>query len=203
MAARAGLAFTLWGNIYLSCRWVLPCDVSKLSGLSLVAGIAVVHALEKILPEEDFQLKWPNDIWHNGKKLGGILIEMLAEAHSNAVVIIGIGLNMNMRQDDESIGLPWTSLVQITQKVFDRNLIIMALIEQLLKIVPTFCQHGFQKFQETWQQYDALKNNSITINNLGDKIHGQAQGVGSDGALLVKNKQGEIIVCQVGDASLK
>jgi BirA family biotin operon repressor/biotin-[acetyl-CoA-carboxylase] ligase len=109
-------------NIYLSCRWELPCEVSKLSGLSLVVGLAVVRALNYLLPQERFQLKWPNDIWHKGKKLGGILIEMLAEAHANAVVIIGIGLNVNMQQDDDSIGLPWTSLSQITGQHFGETI---------------------------------------------------------------------------------
>jgi BirA family biotin operon repressor/biotin-[acetyl-CoA-carboxylase] ligase len=189
-------------NIYLSCRWQLPCDVSKLSGLSLVVGIAVVHALEKILPKESFQLKWPNDVWHEGKKLGGILIEMLAEAHSNATVIIVIGLNVNMWQDDEKIDSPWRSLADITQKVLDRNKIVSELVHQLTLALDSFMQEGCLNLKTEWQKYDALWQKNITVNNVGSILEGLAHGIDETGALMLKQPDSTMICCHVGDATL-
>ena len=189
-------------NIYLSCRWELPCDVSKLSGLSLVVGIAVVRALKKILPEEKFELKWPNDIWHKGKKLGGILIEMLAEAHSNATVIIGIGLNVNMWQDAKSIDSPWCSLAQVTGQIFDRNNIVAATMVELKNKIDIFLEKGNVNLKQEWQVYDALWQKKVVVNNLGAIIEGIAIGIDDNGALMLRQDDSNTIYCHVGDASL-
>ena len=90
-------------NIYCSLRWDLPVGVCQLSGLSLVIGLAVLKALQQFDPSLLLELKWPNDIFARGKKLGGILIEMLAKSSGSCSVIIGIGLNCNMLNDDDVI----------------------------------------------------------------------------------------------------
>jgi BirA family biotin operon repressor/biotin-[acetyl-CoA-carboxylase] ligase len=68
-----------------------------MSGLSLVIGILIARALESLSPKLKPLLKWPNDIYIDDQKVGGILIDLIAEAHGNCTAIISIGLNVNMK----------------------------------------------------------------------------------------------------------
>ena len=89
-------------NIYLSLRKIIPISIHKLFGLSLVVGLSLCQTLEHFFPEisNQLSLKWPNDIYLDGKKLGGVLIEMI-ESHQNYCdVVIGIGLNVLMENDN-------------------------------------------------------------------------------------------------------
>ena len=81
-------------NIYMSILWRFQQDgIACTAGLSLAVGVAVIRAL-KTYGFNEVGLKWPNDIYCQGKKLGGILIEVSGEADGPCAVIIGLGLNL-------------------------------------------------------------------------------------------------------------
>jgi len=78
-------------HLYFSYYWRFDSGIEKLSGLSLLVGIATVNALEKI-GIQGVSLKWPNDLYYQGKKLAGILIELNAQATEACHTVIGIGM---------------------------------------------------------------------------------------------------------------
>ena len=92
-------------NIYLSMLCPFDKDLSELSGLSLVASLAICRALESMIDFKNHQLKvkWPNDILVNQRKLAGMLIEVQAESNRSCQVVIGVGINVNMLKNIESI----------------------------------------------------------------------------------------------------
>ncbi len=87
---------------------LLSGGARELEGLSLVVGLAVLRALES-LGVRDAGLKWPNDLLQGGKKIAGILLELSGDPADLCHVVIGIGINVNMKTATD-IGQPWTSL---------------------------------------------------------------------------------------------
>ena len=86
------------GAICLSLNWTFPAVPEDLGALGLVIGVCVLRSLQG-LGVQGLQLKWPNDLLVQGKKLGGVLIELRAETAGPAFVVIGIGLNVALGDD--------------------------------------------------------------------------------------------------------
>lgn len=190
-------------NIYCSFRYDMPCDVSKLSGLSLVMGLAVIEALQKYDATLALSLKWPNDILANGKKLGGILIELQSEAHGNCSVIVGLGLNCNMLDDNAAIEREWHSLHQLMDTPVDRNEILALLIPTLLEYLQQFIELGFASFKAQWKKYDHLLDKKVTVTHRDKKISGMVLGVDQFGQLRLQKSDKTVISCAAGEATLR
>jgi BirA family biotin operon repressor/biotin-[acetyl-CoA-carboxylase] ligase len=190
-------------NIYCSLNLLFNKDICELSGLSLVVGILVANALESLDPDIKPFLKWPNDIYVNGQKMGGILIDLLAEAYGNARVIIGIGLNVNMKDVElQVVSQPWTSLEHVLNKKMDRNVIVAHLIQHILKGLEIFIQKGMDPFLAEWDRYDLLKSKEVSLGNPGPIVSGIAKGINKHGYLLLELPTGEIKPCSFGDTTL-
>jgi BirA family biotin operon repressor/biotin-[acetyl-CoA-carboxylase] ligase len=191
-------------NIYFSCRYFFDNDISKLGGLSLVVGLAMIQVLQKNFPEEKFLIKWPNDILWEQKKLAGILIEINGEVHDKSTVIIGIGLNVNMQDDQEkNIDKYWTSLRKISNQYIDRNKIVGDLINYLIKYLMRFQMEGFQSFIQEWQAVDYLTQRFITVKNHQTEVTGLVKGVTEQGFLLLELHNGEVKEISAGDTTIK
>lgn len=192
-------------NIYFSCHYCLRKDVSKLAGLSLVIALATIRALKEYQPECHFIVKWPNDILLNTKKLAGILVEISAEAHGSADVIIGIGINCNMlNADTHAIDQAWTSLRQESGKLADRNILTAKLLTYLIHYIQQFESAGLTYFKEEWKANDYLVGKSITIvNGNNQELTGIANGIDDQGHLLLKLNNGNVQAFSSGDVSLR
>ena len=101
-------------NIYCSLSYVFQKDFSEISGLSLAVGVLTAKAIENIGCQLRPSLKWPNDIYIQQKKVGGILIDMQAEANGICKAIIGVGLNVNMKGLSLENLKHWTSLDEVS-----------------------------------------------------------------------------------------
>lgn len=192
-------------NIYLSLSYPLEQAVSALSGLSLVVALAAVSALESFyqlsLP---LQIKWPNDVVFDQKKLGGNLIELQAESYGACHVIIGLGLNINMAcADPEVVDQPWTSLYAITGHTQDRNLLCAYVIDTLVMYLERFSRHGLSDFMAEWHSRDGLYDQSIEVHSNQKSESGIACGINEQGHLKVKNSTGLIQLFASGDTSLR
>jgi BirA family biotin operon repressor/biotin-[acetyl-CoA-carboxylase] ligase len=192
-------------NIYLSLLVPFEQDISTLSGLSLVAALALCEALEKHVEfgASPLKIKWPNDLIVDDKKLAGILVECEVESNGYCQVIFGIGLNVNMCDAGENnIDQAWTSLVNITADTFDRNPIAVDIIDVLIDYLVRFSQHGFQHFIDAWNQRDYLSGQDIQIRSGGEDIEGTCYGINDYGHLKINTKDGAKAISS-GDASLK
>ena len=97
-------------NLYFSMYWQLEQGIQAAMGLSLVVGLAVAKVLQQQwqLP---VRLKWPNDLYIEHKKLGGILVELAGQTHAQCDVVIGLGLNIRMPDHtDKAVDQPWADL---------------------------------------------------------------------------------------------
>ena len=189
-------------NIYLSVSYKFAKDISELAGLSLVISLAVVKTIKAVgLPSS--QVKWPNDVLYNHKKLSGCLIEIQAEANGFCSAIIGVGVNVNMTDDKaHDISQTWTSLRELSNQYIDRNQLAAILINNITFYLEKFASTGLIKFIEEWQTLDYLFDKQITIQSGGETLTGHAQGINSQGQLLLKLKNGTIRAISSGDASI-
>lgn len=187
-------------NLYISIAYNFKKDVSELNGLSLVVGIAIIYALKEININEKIKLKWPNDGVFDGKKLFGILIDLISESYSTTTAIIGIGINANMIEDNEKITQQWTSLKKITGNYIDRNKLVISLIHNLDYLLKDFEQFGLRHFINQWFELDALINKEIELTI--DNIKGTAKGINEFGHLVLELKNGNQMSFSSGEASI-
>jgi len=189
-------------NIYMSILWRFQTSPLAISGLSLAIGVAVVRAL-KIRFAIDFQLKWPNDIYYQGKKLGGILVEVSGESEGPCVAVIGLGLNIYLPTTDAvAITQPWTDLSQIIGRQHCyRNVLAGTLLSHLLLVIAEFEDAGISAFLDEWRLYDCLKNKTGTLFIGQRSYEGIVNGIDDNGLLLLTLPDGNTQAFASGEVS--
>lgn len=190
-------------NLYFSARFPWHEPLSKLSGLSLAVSLAVYDTLAQYIDTAPLRIKWPNDLMYDHEKISGILIEMSAESHGLAHLIIGIGINVNSSQDCyPSVGKPWVSLYDILKHTTNRNQLAAMLIEQLMAQFNVFKTQGFQAVKTRWMALDYLKHQHICVHQATHSIEGMALGVDDLGNMRVEDASGTVHAVSSGESSL-
>ena len=181
----------LGGSLTFSLLWRFAQGAAGLSGLSLAAGVAVARALAAA-GVEDVQLKWPNDLLHAGRKLGGILIELHGDAAGPSAAVIGIGLNLRLPASlRDAIAQAVTDVASISNAVPQRNRLLAATLIELAQVLEQFAGHGFAPLRQEWTARHAHQGKAVTLSSGdGNKVAGRAAGVAEDGALLVETARG-------------
>lgn len=175
-------------NIALSLLWRFSIPLNKLVGLTLVVGIAVVKALEEYGLQK-IQLKWPNDIIHEGKKLGGILIESQYMNTKIQKVVIGIGLNLYNPSNLSFLNnQAITSIFSLQNLPPRRNLLAVLILKNLLHTLIEFKTRNFDYFMPDWQRLDYLAGKVITIQNQTHYREGIAVKINTQAQLCVQIK---------------
>ncbi|MES2236331.1 MAG: biotin--[acetyl-CoA-carboxylase] ligase [Pseudomonadota bacterium] len=188
-------------------------------GLSLAVGVAVARALEKVgagdTPQSfDFDrrkcravsgkspwgaaLKWPNDVLYQGKKLGGILVELLPGAPH--VAVIGIGINRRLPaalpHDVRATAAALGDHIEI-------NVLLAALLSELLTMLESFAIAGFAALRADWLARHAFQDAPVVLlSDFSPPRHGICRGVDKDGALLLE-VDGHIERILSGEISLR
>jgi BirA family transcriptional regulator, biotin operon repressor / biotin---[acetyl-CoA-carboxylase] ligase len=190
-------------NIYMSILWRFQqSGIASTSGLSLAMGVAVIRALKQLNINE-VGLKWPNDIYSQGKKLGGILIEVSGEADGPCTAVIGLGLNLFLPETQaQSITQAWTDLTKITGgNPLIRNKLAGAILNHILSILNGFDQVGIKAYLDEWRSYDCLKGHMATLYISQQQIKGIVEGIDENGLLLIKRADGSIQAFASGEVS--
>lgn len=189
-------------NIYCSFSYTFNKDITEMSGLSLVVGILITRALESLNPKLKPLLKWPNDIYIADRKVGGILIDLIAEAHGNCTAIISVGLNINMKDVTlEGVDQPWTSLEHVLNEKLDRNVVVVQMMHSILESMEIFHESGIQPFLQEWKHYDLLEGEKISLNTGSEVISGISKGISPQGFLLLELPSGNIEKFSYGDTT--
>lgn len=157
--------------------------------LSLAIGIGVVQALERH-GIYGIGLKWPNDIVAQNGKLGGVLSEVHPARGNGITVVTGVGMNIdfkNCKQGREiatNLGRA-VDLASCCDELPSRSILAAGFIESLIDTMVRFEATGFSPFHELWQRYDWLRGREVTIEMAEVTSAGIAEGVDTDGALLL------------------
>lgn len=177
-------------SLALSLAWVFRDAGRDLPALSLAVGVAVARALRRV-GAQGIRLKWPNDLWFEQRKVGGVLIDLRIEAGGAAHVVIGIGLNVALpdearRDVEQSDGRPIVAAVaDACPQVPSRNRIAGATLDELLRMLAEFEREGFAPFRDAWSDLDGLQGRAVRVLLADRDLSGTALGVDSEGALCV------------------
>lgn len=186
-------------NLYFSMLWQYElAAVTQVSSLSLVVALTIAETFEQ-LGVPDVQIKWPNDLYYQGKKMGGILIENRTEGHT-LYLVIGIGLNLAMATIDEHVVTqPWADLSAFS---FDRNQLAATLAERLQRMLIAFEHTPFDDYLPRWQHFDRYWQQPVILLTEQGNVHGIAKGINHKGELLLQ--QGERLdAYAIGEISLR
>ena len=189
-------------QVYLSMYWYLEQGLSAAMGLSLVTALAVSDAIYE-QTGINVQLKWPNDVYVEGVKLAGILIDLEGQPLEPSHSIIGIGLNVDMPEGSaEKIDQQWTDLQSHSKKKINRNTLCASLVFCLLKRLNQHKVEGLGSMLEEWHAKDYYLNKRVKLLT-GERVtRGVCKGVNSQGALLLES-DGQIKPIYGGEVSLR
>jgi BirA family biotin operon repressor/biotin-[acetyl-CoA-carboxylase] ligase len=174
-------------GVCLSLNWSFRDSASALGALSLAVGVAVLRTLQK-QGVAGAGLKWPNDIVHEGRKLGGILIDLRGEAAGPAYVVVGVGLNVRFPPHAiESLRTQGIEAVDLAAlgATPRRSQVAAALVTELALAFEEFAARGFAAFAPEWREADALAGRNVRVLHGEQFEEGVARGVDEDGALLL------------------
>lgn len=192
-------------NIYLSILWHYPDGPAAIAGLSLAVGVAVVKALHK-LGVREVGLKWPNDIYWQDRKLGGILIEVSGESGGPCGAVIGLGLNVYLpQQQAEAIEQAWVDLRQILgdNAIDQRNRLVARVLNEMLPVIANFDQNGLRNFVQEWRNFDCMLGRAVTIFIGQQQYDGIVKGIDDQGLLLLEDSAGRMRAYASGEVSFR
>lgn len=188
-------------NLYFSWAATLPVGVAGLEGLSLAIGILVAKVLSqnKI---NDVKVKWPNDVYVDGKKIAGILIEVDGDLTSHCNLVVGVGVNFCFSSLHlETIGQPFTAVD--CHSTLSRNEMSVMLTAGVEAVVRELCNGNTVGLLDEWSAYDYLLNKPVNISLGGQVITGVARGVSNTGNLIVELGDGELKHFAGGEVSVR
>lgn len=169
-------------------------DISKIQGLSIGVGVAVAKAIESF-GIKGIKIKWPNDIYINDCKVGGILIEVATDG-SKVKAVIGVGINVytdNLAVTDRR----YSSIAENPTETFNRNLLAVKLINSIKDACLSFSNDDREKLFSEFDKRDYLKGKNISIQTEQGIVEGVALGIDYTGAIQLKNND-EVCSVTVG-----
>jgi BirA family biotin operon repressor/biotin-[acetyl-CoA-carboxylase] ligase len=192
-------------NVYSSFILRPPVPASDAPQITLLAGVAAARAVAAA-SGLDAQIKWPNDIFVNGKKTAGILAEMEAGGPGTQFIILGIGVNVNWRGEDIPPGLraTATSLLVESGREIPRARVAEGLFRELEEEYLRFLREGFSPgLREEWNRLSWINGKTVAAIGPDGEARGRALGLDTDGALLLVDEEGRTRRFIAGDVSLR
>ncbi len=197
----------LGGGLAFSLLWRFEQGASRLSGLSIVVGLALTRALAQCCPDPEkrpVRIKWPNDVLAGYRKLAGILVEVQGEMDGPSFAVIGIGVNQRLpaafREDiDQAV----VDLEEIGANV-SRATLMTAILRELAQAITDFEQSGMQRALQEWPYWHAHEGRQVVMRTPdGGRYSGVASGLDKAGNLLLKIPGGELRAFGAGEVSLR
>jgi BirA family biotin operon repressor/biotin-[acetyl-CoA-carboxylase] ligase len=194
-------------GLTFSVAWTFADTPPGLPALGLAVGVGLAEALRD-LGLAEAQVKWPNDLVWRGRKLGGLLLQLRAEAGGPASVVAGLGLNVALPAGArEALAVPGAQPVAdlgeaLGRPLPSRNDLGTTLAAAMLATFDEFARAGFAPFAARWVALDALAGARVRITQVDGDVEGEACGTDADGALLLR-VAGRLQRFHSGDVSLR
>ena len=203
---RLGRVWTSPPGVNLYCSVLLrppipPTSAPQLTFLSAVAVARTIRARTPLLPV----IKWPNDVLINGQKVAGLLNEMTAETDCVDTVVLGIGVNLNMVQEQfpSDLRYPASSLFLEGGVKIDRIAFTRTLLETLDELYGRYLDGWYAGIREEWLSYCGVIGRRVRVSDAATVVReGTATGIDDNGALLVERDDGGIERVLSGDVTL-
>ena len=190
------------GNLYLSLAWRVTREEGDSGAATLAIGIAVAEALIGV-SNAPLGLKWPNDVYADRRKLGGILVELVNRG-TERYWIVGIGINLNAPQLEAEALPPPAGLTEFWPEAgLHRNRLAGTMVDEVLQACMRYESEGFAAVLQKWESYDLTRGRELDIHTAdGRFVRGVGGGVDSRGRLRVIGTECEYWL-DAGEVSLR
>ena len=193
------------GGVWLSIVLSPNVDYSKLPLITLATGVAVAKTLEKVGVENP-EIKWPNDIMINGKKVCGILTEAVTKFNTIENIIVGVGIDANLDVEDfpEELQIGTTTLKEELGKKGDENLLIKLFLEEFEKISELFKEQEYELILKEWRKRSYTIGKIVEVREPFNTYYdAYVLGIGKEGALIVEKIDGTLEKVISGECIIK
>ena len=193
------------GGVWLSIILNPSVDHARLPLITLATGVAVAKTLEK-LGVKNPEIKWPNDIMINGKKVCGILTEAVAKFNTIENVIIGVGIDANLNVEDfpEELREGTTTLKEEFDRTGSETLLIKTFFEEFEKINELFTHGEYEQILKEWRKRSYTIGKIVEVRTPFNKYYdGYVVGIGKEGALIVEKIDGTLEKVISGECIIK
>ena len=191
-------------GLYVSFILRPGVPAASASGVLMAVGLGAAEAAERTRLQRVVGIKWPNDLVVEGRKLGGILMEMGVQGGVLEWCVAGIGLNVNHTAADFPVELRdrAISLRQCCHRNVDRLGVLLDLVERVSQWYEVFLAEGTAPLLPHWRRRSAIMNRVVRVETAGGAVMGTVVGLENDGALRVRLESGAEEVLHAGDVHL-
>jgi BirA family biotin operon repressor/biotin-[acetyl-CoA-carboxylase] ligase len=190
------------GNLYLSVILRPNIPTYKAPLITLMGAVAVASAIRRTCGVQA-AIKWPNDILISGKKVAGLLTEMSAEPDRIKHIALGIGVDVNMALGELPLdirALTTTLAAQAGRKI-DRTALLRQILIDLEHWYRVFLHNDADVLRE-WEELNMTIGKRVAVSGLGETLEGLAQGIDSEGRLIIKFNDGSVKTVAAGDVTI-
>jgi BirA family biotin operon repressor/biotin-[acetyl-CoA-carboxylase] ligase len=185
-------------NLYASFVIRPSFDPKRIPLVTLTSGLATVDAIASRVPGRRVGLKWPNDVYVDGRKVAGILSEGQIVAGEPSWVVVGIGINVRTRAFPAELADRATSMALAGATSLDRGLIFVDLAAALLQRIAMLRDGHVRELVAAFTAKDEIAGRTITV----DGSEATAVGIAEDGALVIRGADGQERRCVAGDVQM-
>ena len=157
--------------------------------VSMTAGLAICEALEELLPKVEIQLKWPNDVYIQGRKVCGILVETPRLRSGKLVLGVGLNVNNSITSATEEISKTASALCDVSGSPFPLADVLIGLLNKLKERLDWIGVRD-QELRDRWRKRCLLTNRRVQVDTDNSQLVGLCQGIDDEGALLLDTKEG-------------
>ena len=180
------------GNLYMSILMPFESALEHAAELSFVIGLAAHEVLDARLCRDDIKLKWPNDVFIEDNKVGGILLESIAHS-GRRWIIIGIGLNLKHAPIEHSSSLQDHGIIIASREMLD---LIMQSFEKYHEI---WKLTNFINIRKLWLQHAYKIGKQVHVGDLNTRVSGIFESIDESGAMLIRLESREIYRMSMGE----
>ena len=193
--AGRGRGANQWWSVSGSLTFSLIIDFKKtvLSAeqiplLPLLTGMAILRTGQSLLPDAEFRLKWPNDVFLAGRKLAGVLIEVPSQSSGHAVIGVGLNVNNSFSDAPEHLSSTGTSLTDQSRTQHPQIEVLRTLMQEFESLLDSFAA-GVGLIDQ-WPNYCLLTGKHVTLRTGPSSVTGRCRGIDVNGALLLQTDTG-------------
>lgn len=178
----------------LTCTLVLTPDsfgiaASHWPKLSLLIGLGIGSGLQSFASGSELQLKWPNDVYLDDKKVCGILIETVPELSNVLVVGFGVNVNNSLADAPDEIQKRGTSLVDLMGTTVSKQDVLISILNSLEQIMAYYTRHA-ESLLNDWRKHCFLSGKQVAVEAGHQTVAGLCHGIDDHGALTISNPDG-------------
>lgn len=181
------------GGIWMSIILRPKVPPARIGLITLATGVAIAKSIRSL--GVDAKIKWPNDILIAGNKISGVLTEVNATFNEIDWVVVGIGIDSNLKLEDfsEDIRIGTTTLTEELPTKVDENELISIFLNEFEKVYKLYIDGEIEEILKDWRALSDTIGKYVNITQTGGKItQGYVIGVNNEGSLIIEKQDGSL-----------